>query len=353
MEGISIKFDPKHRKAREITKRTAIFFIAAFALILSSAFDSIDRVSIEDVSAEAGTVTSSVTVGNAAPTIAGVTLKEDDNSTPIVLAEGTTEAVVVVGVITDTNGDADITSATATIYRTSVSGAEACSANDANCYIITSGNCTLEATNGDNDRAVTCTASLQFFADRTDDDGETWTGFISATDGTDFGTGTGTEEVNTLQALDTTASIGYGTLSTNATTAVASDVLMQVSTTGNEGIDVTIQSTNDMCENGVCGGNELAACQQQYTTNTAIEYNDSGDTFEPSFELSSTSARAFNLESVTPTQAAYLNHNNTDDIFWKIGIPAGAAAVTFNGTTTITSTLDLATTADVDETQCN
>jgi len=352
MEGFIVKLNPQKRRAREIMKRASIVLFAVFVLVLSSAFDNIDR-----VSADTGTTISSVTVGNAAPSLSGVVLKKGQAAGTIVLAEGTTVVVNVVGIITDTNGDADITSATATIYRTSVSGAEACSANDANCYIDSS--CTLDTADGDNDRNATCTVSLQYFADLTDDDGEIWTGFISATDGTDFGTGTATEEVATLQALDAGATIAYGTLSTGVTTTVANDVLMQVTTSGNQAIDVTIQATAatgeaDMCDGADCtSGNEIAACQQQYTTNTTIEYNDLTDTFEPIFELSSTSARAFNLESVTPTTATYTNHDNTDDVFWKIGIPSGAAAATFSGTTTITSTLDLSNTDNVDETLCN
>ena len=357
MEGFIIKLNPQKRRVREIAKRTGIVWFAIFALVLSVSFDSVDRALAGN---HVGTTLSSVTVGNAAPTIAGVVLKKGQAAGTIVVAEGTTITVNVVGLITDNNGDVDITSATATIYRTSISNAEACSANDANCYIITAGNCTLEATSGDNDRNVTCTtgANFQFFADRTDIDSETWTGFISATDGTDFGTSTATEEVGTLRALNTGASIAYGTLSAGATTTVANDILVQVTTTGNEAIDITVQATAatgdaDMCEGTNCvSGNEIPSCQQQYSTNTALEYEDSGDASEQ-VELSSTSARTFNLESVTPTQAAYLDHNNTDDMFWKIGIPSGAAAVTYNGTTTITGVLNEDTSNDINEAVCN
>ena len=160
--------NPRKKKAREIAKRAMIIWIAVFALVLSSAFDSIDRALAGN---HIGTTLSSVMVGNAAPTIAGVVLKKGQAAGTIVVAEGTTITVNVVGIITDNNGDEDISSATATIYRTSIAGAESCSANDANCYIITAGNCTLETTDGDNDRAVTCTtgANFHFFADSTAD----------------------------------------------------------------------------------------------------------------------------------------------------------------------------------------
>jgi hypothetical protein len=349
MEGLITKFDSGKAEVRKRAKIFSVLFLAVAVLGLSFVFDSVDR-----VRADSGTAVSSVTVGNSAPTLSGVLLQESNNTTPIILVESTTQATIVKAIITDTNGDADITSATATIYRTSVANAEACTANNANCYVITSGNCTLEATDGNNDRNVTCTANLQYFADRTDDDTETWTGFISATDGEAFGTGTDTEEVNTLQALNTGASVSYGTLSVSATTSVANDVLLQVTTTGNEAIDVTVQAANDMCNNATCvSANEVRACQQQYSTNTATEYEDTGDSFAEAIELSSTTARNFNLESVTPTQAAYLDHNNTDDVFWKIGIPTGAASAVFNGTTTITSKANSNTSDDVNETLCN
>ncbi|OGZ57575.1 MAG: hypothetical protein A3B96_02350 [Candidatus Spechtbacteria bacterium RIFCSPHIGHO2_02_FULL_43_15b] len=345
--NLIIQLNPSKKDIRKKFKTVSILVLGIFVLSLSFSFDRIDR-----ARADSGTVTSSVTVGNAAPTVSGTTLKMSTNSTPIVLTENTTTAVVVVGTGTDTNGGGDISSATATVYLTGVAGNEACSASDVNCYTIASSKCTLGSVSG-NDRAVTCTTGLWFLATRTDDDTASWTGFLSMTDGEDYGTGTDTEEVNTLQALTATASLGYGTLSAAATTATSSAVTMQVTTTGNEAVDITVQATNDMCDNAACSSSTLRACQQQYTTSTLVKYEDSGDSYSQEIELSSSTARNLNLASVTPTTHVGNTSDEADDVYWKIGIPSGQAATTYNGTTTITSKTNSNTTADTNETLCN
>lgn len=325
----------KRQIIKKIRKFGVIPAIVAI-LALSFAFDS-----AQYAVADSGTILPSVTVGNAAPTLSGVVLKMGTSATPIVLTENTTTSVVVVGLITDNNGDSDITGATATIYLTSISGAEACTANDINCYPIASISCALEATDGDNDRNVTCTTGVWFLAERTDDDGEDWTGFISATDGTDYGTGTAVEEVSTLEALDVATSIAYGTLSSGATTSVGSELLTQVTTTGNQALDITLQAVNDMCDSASCpGANEIASTQQQYSTNSAVLFEDSGDSYAEAIKLASSTSKNFNLASATPTTHGGNTSDEADDVFWKIGIPGGQAAATYNGTTTITSKAD-------------
>ena len=282
-------------------------------------------------------ITYTPSAGNSAPTLSGVVLKMTSNSMPIVLVENTTVSVSVVGTITDTNGGSDISSATGTIYLTGVSGSEACSASDINCYPITSGNCSLSAAVG-NDKYATCTAALWFLATRTDDDTASWTGFIAGKDAAGVvGTGTDTEEVSTLQALQVTASIPYSGLSPAATTSIANQIIVQVTTTGNEAIDLTLQATNDMCDTAVCTGNQIASTQQQYTTNSNLQYEDSGDDFGESVKLASTSAKSFNIGTVTPTTHIGNTSDEADDVYWKIGIPTGTASGNYNGTTTVTS----------------
>ncbi|GAI20835.1 unnamed protein product [marine sediment metagenome] len=173
---------------------------------------------------EADITLPSVTVGNVSPTVSGVDLTPN----PIVLTENTTTTVTCIATLTDTNGGNDISSATATIYRTGVTSV--CSADNDNCYQVASGDCELSAAD-DNNKYATCTADIWFHADPTDGgtyEGETWQCEVTATDsqsatGSDIDSGP--PELNTLNALIVTGAISYGELAPGATSSASQTVV--------------------------------------------------------------------------------------------------------------------------------
>jgi hypothetical protein len=267
---------------------------------------------------KADTVTPTVTVGNAAPTVSNVNLTPD----PIVLTENTTTTVTCTATLTDTNGGDDITSATATIYRSGVGSS--CTADDNNCYKVSS--CTLGTPVGD-DVDATCTVDIWFHADPTDSgtySTETWQCEVTAID-SQGATGSATDstppELNTLNAIIVTASINYGTLLPGATSSVSE--ITTATTTGNAAVDVQLSGT-DM----VSGADSIPVSQQEYAT-SSVAYGSGTD-------LTSTPT-ALELESLKPTTHP---SDQADDIYWRIGIPDGQPAGTYTGTTTVDAIAD-------------
>ncbi|MBI3420698.1 MAG: hypothetical protein HY006_01420 [Candidatus Sungbacteria bacterium] len=280
-----------------------------------------------------------MTVSNVAPTVSGVSLNAAAN---ITLTEDTTTSVNVIATLTDTNGGADISSATATIYRSSVSGVANCTADDNQCYQVASGSCTLGSASG-NDKPATCTAGIWFVADATDSAAPTfaadiWSAGVGATDAAGlkgFATNSAQSiEVNSLTALNVSASIAYGSLAPTSTSA--SSQTATVTTTGNRMIDVQFQAVNDMCDTTNCvGGNEITADRQQFATGSNIAWSD--PVLLGATKLASTSAQTLNLTTTKPTTHVGNTSDTAQDTFWRIGIPSGQALSTYNGTTTATA----------------
>ena len=278
------------------------------------------QLGVPKIKADTNTVTPTVTVGNAAPTVSNVNLTPD----PIVVTENTTTTVTCTATLTDTNGGNDISSATATIYRSGVGSN--CSADDNNCYKVAS--CTLGTASG-NDRSATCTADIWFHAEPTDSgtyEGETWQCEVTAAD-SQSATGSGTDstppELEAQNAITVTASINYGTLSPGATSS-ASEIIT-ATTTGNTAVDVQLSGT-DMTSTSTTS--TIPVAQQEYAL-SSVEYGSGTD-------LSGTPA-PLELESVKPTTHP---SDQSDDIYWRIGIPSGQDPGTYTGTTTVDAIAD-------------
>lgn len=268
----------------------------------------------------ADVATSRVTVVNAAPTVSNVVLNGGAN---ITLTENTTTNVICTATITDDNGGSDITSATATVYRTGQGSS--CNADDNNCYQNVS--CTLSAPDGNN-RYATCTVAIWFHAEPTDTgspwESDNWTCYVLAQD-TQNATGSATSsavELNTLRALDFSSLIDYGTYgpgqgdasTTHETTAT---------TTGNSAIDVELSGT-DMTSDG----NSISVGQQHYATSTVAYSSGTALTTTPT---------AFEVDLPKPTTHP---SNSTDIIYWGIQIPSGQPTGTYTGTVTVTAIQD-------------
>jgi len=261
-------------------------------------------------------------VSNSAPSVSSVDLNA---GTIITLTENTTTTVDCTATLTDSNGGGDISSATSTIYRSGVGSS--CSEDNNNCYRITSSNCSLGSPSG-NDRSATCSADIWFYAEPTDGgtySAQTWQCEITAID-SQSASGSGTDasppELETLHALDVTSSIGYGTLTPGQNSGTLSSSVT-VSTTGNAAIDVNV-SGGDMTS----GGNAITPDNQQYAL-SSVSYG-SGTAL-------STTPTPVELESLKPTTNPT---DQTDIIYWGIGIPLGKPIGTYSGSVTFTAIAD-------------
>jgi hypothetical protein len=268
----------------------------------------------------ADVATSTVQVSNVAPTVSNVVL---NGGAAIGLTENTTTSVLCTGTITDNNGGSDITSATATVYRTSLGSS--CTADDNNCYQNIS--CTLSAPDGNN-RYATCTAAIWFHAEPTDTGSpwaaDTWSCTIVAQDASNA-TGSADSagvELNTLIALDFTPSIDYGSYPPGSGDASTTHVTT-ATTTGNAAIDVNLSGTNM-----TSGGNSISVSQEHYATSTVAYSSGIALTTTPTL-----------LELTTGKPTAHPS-NQAQNIYWGIQIPAGTPVGTYTGQVTATAVAD-------------
>ncbi|HXF44029.1 MAG TPA: hypothetical protein VNK70_01005 [Candidatus Paceibacterota bacterium] len=285
-------------------------------------------VSLSVIPVLADSVTPSVTVGNAAPSVSAV----DISPATITLTENGTTTITITATITDSNGCSEVfTGGTikAQLYRSGVSGAGSCSADPNNCYrnitmTDVGGTC---AGGSDTSGNASGTVQIWYIAEATDASSsfstETWQVEVIATDSSNASssaTDSTPPELSTLLALDVTASLSYGTVAANATSATVS---ASTTNTGN-------YNTLDAQFSGVAlesGANSIAAAQQKYSTTTSEAYE------QLDYTLSTTPTfRELNIAKATATTTP-----SKQGSFWAILIPAGQAAGTYNGTTTITA----------------
>ncbi len=264
------------------------------------------------------------TFSNSPPTVSSVNLNAD---IIITLTENTTATIDCTATLSDDNGGSDITSATSTVYRSGVT--DTCSADNNNCYLITSGSCSLGAPVG-NDRSATCSTDIWFHADPTDSgtyNADTWACKVTATD-TASATGSNTDgtppELETLLALNVSPdTVLYGTLTPTQDSGTLSESVT-VTTTGNTAIDVNLSGTNMMS-----GSDTILVGYQEYAT-SAVSYG-SGT------ELTESPAR-LELDSTKPTDNS--PSNQSDDAYWGIGIPSGTPMGSYEGTNTFSAVAD-------------
>ncbi|MEK7499978.1 MAG: hypothetical protein AAB649_05230, partial [Patescibacteria group bacterium] len=211
----------------------AIFSIALLAALQASLGGGVSGFISQVFAAN---VTSSVVVGNAAPTVTSVVL---NNAGSVVLTANQTTNVSVNATISDNNGCADITQGTTTImiYRSTITSSTCLTtASDLNCYRATT--FTASSTCASNSVNTTTTFAVQYFADATDSSSsysaQNWLAtviFKDANNGTGTGDATG-QELITLNAINvTTSSINYGTIAASSTSGGTN----QVATTSNAG----------------------------------------------------------------------------------------------------------------------
>jgi hypothetical protein len=245
-----------------------------------------------------------------------------NNGQSIALTEGATTTIYATSTVTDYNGYSDISSASSTIYRSSLGSS--CTANDNNCYKISSSSCTLSNCSG-NSCTLSCRADIQYFADPTDTgtySAEKWESHVQVYDTSgysDHETSLGVELL-TLYALSIeTPGIDFGSLYVGTDTG-AFDATTTIANTGNAQIDIDILGT-DL----VGGVDTIPVGQQKYATSTFVY---SSCTI---CQFLTGSATNFNVNIPKPTSTST---PSSDEIYWGISIPTGIGATTYSGTNT-------------------
>lgn len=301
----------------------------AFSIIFAGFFCSLLIVHADDVS-------TSVTVGNSAPVISNLSLNGGND---ITLTENSSVLATSTMTVTDANGCSEISSVTAKMHRSGV--VSSCADDDESCYNAY-GSCTATTTgntcDGGSDTSVQyeCTFRLWYTADPTDSgtySGEIWTVSATSSDGTNSGVATNTAEtieVDSLNSLDVTASIAYGSVSPNSNTG-SSNQTTTVTNTGNTAIDSEV-SGDDMCTDYPgCAGDTFGQDQQKFDTSDSA-YGSLSNTL-----AATTSAATIELDLAKPSATSSAV---TDALYWGIAIPAGQAPGSYTGQDIFTAVSD-------------
>lgn len=282
---------------------------------------------------QADTATTSVTVGNSNPVLTALSL---NGGSAITLTENTFTTATGTLTVTDANGCSSISSVTAVAYRSpqTTSGSN-CSQNDNNCYTVTctqdTGTCV--STSAD----YSCAFDFWYIADPTDAGSANATDiWVFAATGTDSAAGTGTAtnsaqtvEINSLLALDVTATIPYGTVGAGADTG-SINATATITNTGNAPQDNELSGVGSgMCTDyPTCSSDPLTFDNQEYSLTTF--------TYGAGTDLSGTAAEVeTNLAKATATTTA-----STDATYWGIGIPGGTSAGSYTGQNLFTAKVE-------------
>ncbi len=275
------------------------------------------------------TASSTVIVGNAAPTVTSVILNINSE---IVLTANATTAVTVSAIISDNNGCADITGAGASttilVYRSGVTSSTCLTTQDnQNCYLATA--FTASSTCSGNSVNATATLGIYYFAQPTDASSslftaQNWLATVIFKD-TNNSTGSGDPslgvDVRSLTAINvTTSSINYGTLSASSTSAA--NVVTTSTNAGNTSTTLSLSANATLTK----GSDSISTSSQHYAT-SSFTY---GGAEQP---LLVTVTHVAGSIMVPPTSTTNVNR----PIFWALNVPAGTATGTYNGVTLFTA----------------
>ncbi len=306
-------------------------FLFSFLRIYLAAAIIIGAVLFATVIVFADNSVTSVSVGNARPTVSATAIA----ASPVILTENTTTSVTITATITDSNGCASVFASgtiSAVFYRSGVTATSSCTANDLNCYrniTLTEVGDTCSGASDTTGDAV-ATSGIWYFADATDASSsaysaQNWVALITATDSESSSSlqidgASSTVEVNTTTALNVTATINYGSVAANSDTGTDNKVATTTNT-GNAVIDLEISGANL-----VSGGNSIDVAQQKYAS-SSVAYA------SLTYSLStSPTVREWNVgvNTASTTSAA-------SSTFWGVAIPNGQANGNYTGTTTFTA----------------
>ncbi len=289
-----------------------------------------------------------VGVGNAAPTADNVYIATNtEHNFDSANHEGTVspidnslKTVYVYGEVTDNNGCTDLLGSTSNweivLYRSSVSGAEACTLDNNECYELdTSSNLTLAGCSGEGDLTANFEGSLDlaYWADQTVSGAyaaDNWVAWVKPFDvNVAEGTpATGTFEMNGLAAIQVSSSVSYGVVNLNEISEVQTVTVTQ---TGNVAADVQQTALVDALD---CDGEgEVPLTKIKMDTDIAFDYSTEGVSFVGSTgaALLSDLDLSVRTDEVSPMTA---------DIYLRLQMPSIGLRGVCSGTVTFLGVAD-------------
>ena len=252
----------------------------------------------------------------------------DSGAVSVTLSEGTTKNVVCTSVVTDNDGYADITSVQAKLYRTGV-GAGAPD-DPANHYTLSGdAQCVPSGGSGTTEN-YTCTFAVYFYADPTDTgsayETDNWTCQVTPSDGIGAGTAaTDTIEMNSLIALDVTATINYGTLALGTNTGTT-DYTTTVTNTGNRQIDIQLDGYGSTDGDGkamVCTIGSITIGNERYSLTAATAWS-----AKTQLTDTATTLTTFDLAK---------GASSTKNVYWGFGMPSSGVGGSCSGKVNFTA----------------
>jgi len=235
--------------------------------------------------------------------------------------------------ITDNNGCQSLVSATAAIYLSSVAGTYGCTADDNNCYQITTGNCVISGCAGPSGTTATytCTAGMKYYAIPTDVtagnpwEPDNWISRINIFDGTVYTATTSSGvEVLTTQALDVLEpTINFGSNFQAGENTGTSSKTTNVMNIGNSPINSDLYGTN---MNGNPSGT-LGVANIEWSLTNQFPYTSGTDLL--------TSVAEAPINALKPTSTIDV----IKPVYWGIGIPYGSDASTYTGLNTFSAVI--------------
>lgn len=277
--------------------------------------------SLKEVKADADTAATTLTVGNALPSLESLSLNGGSNFAPT--PAGVTP-VTVSGKLVDKNGCSDMVSITGAIIAT-VDSDIGCAFSSDTCY---SGlTCVTSSCTG-SVAEVSCAANIYFFSEPTNDDTDTWVGVILITDAagaTSEGDSESedTEFTGALCISVIPASIAYGSVAAGSDSGAAPESVL-VANVCNTEMDTSVEGTNMTSSANAA---TIYVSEQQYNTETF--------TYGAGNVSLLVGAANVDIDSSKPTASPT---DSSDEIFWGIGIQGGSANATdYGGINTFTA----------------
>jgi hypothetical protein len=196
-------------------------------------------ISVISAAVFADDATTNATVTNSAPVASSVVL---NGGSAITLTSNTTTSITGTVDISDANGCSEISSVTATLYRSAVgSGALDDNRNHYSIVCVSNGDC---AGGGDLIETYECNFDMYWYADPTDagsaNEGDDWSLTVTPSDAEEGTSDTDTQEVNTLTSMILEiGSINFGELELGTDTGPVNQDTPIVNC-GNEALDVEL-----------------------------------------------------------------------------------------------------------------
>ena len=287
------------------------------------------------LASEANYVNGSYTVNNVAPILGSLTLNSGSNITLNLAGAPDIQVQTINTSIIDQNGcDSGLVSAVATIYMSGASGSYSCSANDSDCYQVSTANCVKSDCTGDDDTSATytCTASMKSFAVPTDAstgnpwESHNWLSYLNVYDGSNYSATTSSGvELITNTALE----VSEGLIDFGTNLAVGED-------TGNDNATTTVINIGNSPIDTSLSGTDMAGSPSGTITVDNMEYSlNSGFTWSSGSDLSTTEA-SVDVSAPNPVSSS----DTSDQIYWGIGIPFSADSSIYYGLNNFSVSLD-------------